>query len=48
MRSFRNAMFDRVFDQGLQNQVENLRWIKFPGDIHAELKALRKSHLLNV
>src|SRR5260370_269738 len=48
LHSFRDSMFDRVFHHGLQNQAGNLSWKEFPGDIHAELQALGKSHLLNV
>src|SRR5216683_1367663 len=44
---FRNAMFDGVFDDWLQNQAGNLSGKELFGNVHAKLQALRKPHFLN-
>src|SRR5277367_2598845 len=45
---FCDAMLDRVFDDGLQNQGGNLGVKEFLGDVHVQLKTLDKPHFLNV
>ena len=48
MSTFRNAVFDRILDHGLQNQARNLCREKFCRNIHAEFQTVNKTRFLNI
>ena len=46
--ALRDAVFDCIFDHGLQNQAWDLGQFKFVRNIDVDLKAVSKSHLLYI